>query len=825
MADDERAAKAARAKAMLKKRQQQKAAGAAPPSRTATPAPASAVAPPKSPPPLPRSPSPTPVVRTGHQDASVLFGDAGGAQVDFGEFGVLARATSPPSAHASPLSPPPQQHPRSPTSNGDASPAPAPILAPTSPTSDELRTLVATQQQTIALLVNEKATLAAQLDGLGDLETRFTQNEHLLANERNRTESLAGRLRSAEEQVKAGAKRLEEVEHQEREAHEHSRELDRELELVRRTAGELKTQLENGDRELRALRDQMESDDRVETLEISLKAAQDRTEELEFQLARVRQNHTVLAHERDTMAAELATHTASESEWMQKHTTLAQDLAASQHELSTLSISLEAAEHARSTLESQLGTTETTLTALQQELTHASSELASHARQLHVAQAEVASAQRRAEDREGAQRSLQAENSGLLAQLEEVRPKVVELSNKSAADEERIWDAEKRVRGLEAEVADLEGRLEDSERGQKDAKARAGVLEGERERDELRWGKELKDLQDAYAGVVRELEEVRARATRVESELALQKVTMQTARREQEHWRGVAEERAAEAEAAKEEMGARRRAEEDALQIMERSQAEVEALRDQLALREDELARLREGEGASSSQPTSPHQRHETLGDEVLSAVRQQHALDLSTAHSRIRALETEVFDAQAAAHSFQRRVAALEDELLQSRVHTRTRTPPPRSSSFGLADSRRHSVSSTRPHTPSSLSRVSTPMHPRPVYEDNLSAETRHKRKISLGMLKARIESERAAAEHAQGLTLSRVASPSPLARVVIAEAEEDGARTPRTTGSEVHSTSHSHSGTGTGKRAGQFLDETHVFWCHSCRGDLVVL
>ncbi|KAF8590124.1 hypothetical protein K439DRAFT_1612133 [Ramaria rubella] len=114
---------------------------------------------------------------------------------------------------------------------------------------------------------------------------------------------------------------------------------------------------------------------------------------------------------------------------------------------------------------------------------------------------------------------------------------------------------------------------------------------------------------------------------------------------------------------------------------------------------------------------------------------------------------EKEVFNTQAA-HPFQCRVTALEDELLQPRVHTHICTSAPCSSSFVASDSSRHSISSTCPHTPSSLSHVSRSMHTRLVYKDNLSAEMIHK--------SATNESD------AQGLALSRVTSPSSLARAV---------------------------------------------------------
>ena len=53
------------------------------------------------------------------------------------------------------------------------------------------------------------------------------------------------------------------------------------------------------------------------------------------------------------------------------------------------------------------------------------------------------------------------ENSGLLAQLEEVCPKVVLLSNKGAADEKWTWVAEKSGRTLEAVVVRLETLLDE----------------------------------------------------------------------------------------------------------------------------------------------------------------------------------------------------------------------------------------------------------------------------------------------------------------------------------------------------------------------------
>ena len=134
-----------------------------------------------------------------------------------------------------------------------------------------------------------------------------------------------------------------------------------------------------------------------------------------------------------------------------------------QHQLA-ISASLDAAECAHTDLKAHLGTSETVLAAAQQQLANATFELTSHARQLYAsdaAHAEVASTQWHADDTETAQWSLQVENSGLLAQLEEVRPKVVLLSNKGVVDEEWIWAAEKSGQTLEAAVARLEMLLDE----------------------------------------------------------------------------------------------------------------------------------------------------------------------------------------------------------------------------------------------------------------------------------------------------------------------------------------------------------------------------
>ncbi|KAJ3015151.1 hypothetical protein NUW54_g1120 [Trametes sanguinea] len=96
----------------------------------------------------------------------------------------------------------------------------------------------------------------------------------------------------------------------------------------------------------------------------------------------------------------------------------------------------------------------------------------------------------------------------------------------------------------------------------------------------------------------------------------------------------------------------------------------------------------------------------------------------------------------------------------------------------------------------------------------EGLSPETRHKRKVSLSMLKARIDSELAATTSASRPSSRNSRNftspaPKPAALPVVVEPPSQPATPPP---AQV-------------PKRPVFMDESHIFWCHSCQGDLVVL
>lgn len=200
---------------------------------------------------------------------------------------------------------------------------------------------------------------------------------------------------------------------------------------------------------------------------------------------------------------------------------------------------------------------------------------------------------------------------------------------------------------------------------------------------------------------------------------------------------------------------------------MERAQDEIEILRSELGSHEEDLIRLRESASQPNSNPTH------SLDEELLGSLRQQHAFELSAATSQIRALENIIFDKDSTIHDLQKLVNGLEGLSVKTNSRSVSKVPDDNGTYFS-------------PHH-SSVPSLPTPLA-RTVFDQILTPETFHKRKVSLNMLKARMESE------ARAIAVSPTHSDRLISRP----------------SSVVNP---------------QFLDESHVFWCHSCSGDLVIL
>jgi chromosome segregation ATPase len=425
-------------------------------------------------------------------------------------------------------------------------------------------------------------------------------------------------------------------------------------------------------------------------------------------------------------------------------------------------------------LQARLEASQLALSEIQQRLSGAATELGSYKTQLQAAQAELRQAVRRAEESEAIQKDLQGESARLIKSLEEERPHIAELSNQKAALMERLETLQSTLRARDNVISDLEGKIDELQAGHEMSEQGRKDEAGRREKERSTTLTDLHALQKAYEDVQKELEDAQSDLQSLQDERA---ANMQAVARHQEELARVkasSRHRDEQLQGARLEVEERRRAESEQRDFLSRAQAEVDTLRTDLAARTEELEELRQHfDGlAASGAPTS-------LNEEMRSAFEQQHELEQSTAESRIRALESAAFDADANAHALQKRLAAQEDELTRLRASSPVRSRSRPSSRSG--DLRRQTLGARR------ASGLAVAPSPRPSLDYSMSPEMKAKRREALRHLHARMEREKATATH-----------------VPSSPAVVDGGVPPIRP---------------------QFLDEMHIFWCHSCRDDLVIL
>ena len=460
-----------------------------------------------------------------------------------------------------------------------------------------------------------------------------------------------------------------------------------------------------------------------------------------------------------------------------------------------------------------------TLAGLQEKLTQATTELASNSKQLHNVQNELKRASRRAEEAEKIQSDLQTEGTNLMRSLNEMRPKIVELTNIRLGLVEKIDDLEGIIRRKEDTISQLEVSLDEAmERESRSAKARQKD-EMARKKDESSSQQNILHIQKAYTDLEAEVEALKASLKDREAE---RESYHQLALRRLEEVDRLTFSVQAQTEllnTVERELEERRAASTEDRGFVEGIQNDIELLQAEIAQKDEEIERLRE------SVP-SPNVRS-SLDGEMSSALKQQQLLELSNARSQIRVLESAVFEADGRAHSLQKQVSSLMDQLTQlrslSNVPTRPFSPtpgmPPRPGSRARNVSDELRVQVARAGSSQSISgtsnvRSSPLQKPRKSTFETLSPETKHKRRVSLGMLKARIDSELA----------SSVKSSQPPSRALTPLPESELAKSNGgSSSSSVMEPSEPHHIRGFKRH--QFLDESHVFWCQSCHGDLVIL
>ncbi|EUC63878.1 hypothetical protein RSOL_432130 [Rhizoctonia solani AG-3 Rhs1AP] len=657
------------------------------------------------------------------------------------------------------------------------------------------------RQSTITLLVEEKSSLGAQLAYYEGLEARSQEADRQLEENKALVDNLNARVAELESSLRAAVSTSEELSNKEREASDRVRELERLSSQSSRTISDLQAELRDQRNRVRELEEQIEADDRVEVLERRLKSMQDRSEELEEKFNKSKQSSLKLKTERDSLESKCN----STEEALREAQHKAVQLQTEYDQFNSEHLALKAAHDS---LEAAQANLNARLMELEQQLERATKESqdndvahSSTKQQLNEALALVA----RGVSTESTLATLQAENEGLLANLAEMRPKIVELTEAKLtlgeaieARDKSIREYEAQVKTLESELADAHSQKDDSGTQVAEAKAQTSSLEKQLEREKLA-------ISEAYTAY----EELQSRLALVEQQFRESESSRDDLRSrvEQSEARanrldGDLERRAREVTSLLEEIETRTRETTELRSFLEKSRNDLDTASSEIATREDELSRLRlNGTKSPTHDPT-------TLAGETME-------LELSTMRSRIRALEAEVFDAHAREHALQRQVAKLQDDAevtspyIPRGVGGGPSVESGPSGKRGQAGIGSHKTSGELETTHIGVGNAralkpSVALHANRLsaLDASLPSETRRRRAASLNMLRARILSEMA----------SGASGVSPNIRLTSTSEENPSAR-------------HSHEGVaGTSNLVGGD-DEAHVFWCSACEGELVVL
>ncbi|QRV83448.1 kinesin family protein [Ceratobasidium sp. AG-Ba] len=655
--------------------------------------------------------------------------------------------------------------------------------------------LSAQRQSTISLLVEEKSNLSSQLTYLEDLEARSQEVNRTLEDAQVLNEKLNARVNELETSLRAATSTSEELTVKEREASDRVRELERLSTHSTRTIADLQAELKDQRARVRELEEQIEADDRVDVLERNLKSMQDRSEELEEKFNKSKQLVVKLKTERDSFEARYNEAETTIREWQRRHGELESECESLRSEYSALKTAHGALESAQRGLNARLEGLEKQLEQAANDAKDADTTHSNIKQQLNEALALAA----RGASTEAALTALQAENEGLLANLAEMRPKIVELTETKLtlgetieARNASIREYESQINTLETELASAHSRIDEFSGQSGAAASRVSDLEGQLQKEKLA-------LSEAYAAY----EELQARFKLVEqqSKEAESVCNDLRSRREESETRAARidadlERRTREVTSLLEEIESRNKEVSELRAFLERSRADIEAANNEITAREDELARLRVN-GAKS-----PAHDPATLAGETME-------LELSTMRSRVRTLEAEAFDAHAREHALHRQVAELQNQIqrLDSRAGSGlgvghdggSGTPDKRHGSYrtsGELGNTRSGVGSARATTLIGTSRTIRLS----ALDASLPPETRNKRAVSLNMLRARIISEMD----------SGASGVSPNIRLT-------------SNGEDHTATLHNHENGVNLMGGGE--DEAHVFWCSACEGELVVL
>lgn len=214
----------------------------------------------------------------------------------------------------------------------------------------------------------------------------------------------------------------------------------------------------------------------------------------------------------------------------------------------------------KSTLQEQTHSLEVSIKEHQERLKQAAAALATNTRQVQSTQNELKNAIRRAEDAERMQKSLQTEGESLMRSLDEMRPKIVELTGAKLDFAEKVESLEHTLRGRDSFISQLENDLGEArdQLEQVENSWKTKLTEQEKKHREIQNGNT--DIQKAYAELQEEMDTALASLRNLESQRATQHQEAARRLEEMERLTNLSQTQAEELDDLRKELDARTKA-------------------------------------------------------------------------------------------------------------------------------------------------------------------------------------------------------------------------------------------------------------------------
>lgn len=151
-----------------------------------------------------------------------------------------------------------------------------------------------------------------------------------------------------------------------------------------------------------------------------------------------------------------------ESDLEQRNAALHEECARTMQELVEVTSERDSLMSEKFSLQRQVEKTEHSVQELRGMLNQASSDLAVQARQVQTLQGDIRTATRRADEAEKIQKDLQLEGTNLMRSLDEMRPKIVELTSEKLNLTETVESLQRTLRDREGAISDLTSSLDDA---------------------------------------------------------------------------------------------------------------------------------------------------------------------------------------------------------------------------------------------------------------------------------------------------------------------------------------------------------------------------